>query len=192
VISLEFSDEKIVALCKLNDIHGFDSLYTKYEKYIYKLCYYYTNSKEDSLDLLQDIYIKLYKSINNFDESKPLIPWIKRISINTCQNYLRDNKNVISASRNSRLPDDITNNNFSLYTVEDEVNFNNTKHAINSAIKDLPNEYKSVIVLRHVECLSYKEISEYTSIPIGTVKTYLYRGRKLIKEYLKKEGIWEV
>ncbi|QUH26803.1 RNA polymerase sigma factor [Serpentinicella alkaliphila] len=187
---LELSDEKIINLCLQNDIDGFNSLYSKYEKYIYRLCYYYTNSKEDSLDLLQDIYIKIYKAISTFDNKRPLIPWIKKISINTCQNYIRDNKNNLG---NKALSNNIDIINLqSNSDIEDIVEFIDTKKALVDAIRLLPEDIKSVVILRHVENLSYKEISEYMSIPIGTVKTYLFRGRKQIKDYLKKEGIWEV
>ena len=186
---MEFSDEKIIYLCRQNDLDGFNYLYTKYEKYIYRLCYYYTNSKEDSLDLLQEIYIKIYKSISSFDDKRPLIPWIKRISINTCQNYIRDNKNSIT---NKPSTDVDAINLQSASDVEGIVEFIDTKKALSDAIRVLPDEIKSVIILRHIENLSYKEISEFMAIPIGTVKTYLFRGRKQIKDYLKKEGIWEV
>ena len=186
---MEFSDEKIIYLCQQNDVNGFNSLYSKYEKYIYRLCYYYTNSKEDSLDLLQEIYIKIYKSISGFDNKRPLIPWIKRISINTCQNYIRDNKNGITNKALSNL--DAINLQSSSDT-EGIVEFIDTKKALSDAIRLLPDDIKSVVVLRHIENLSYKEISEFMAIPIGTVKTYLFRGRKQIKDYLKKEGIWEV
>ncbi|WP_243098140.1 RNA polymerase sigma factor [Serpentinicella alkaliphila] len=187
---MELSDEKIINLCLQNDIDGFNSLYSKYEKYIYRLCYYYTNSKEDSLDLLQDIYIKIYKAISTFDNKRPLIPWIKKISINTCQNYIRDNKNNLG---NKALSNNIDIINLqSNSDIEDIVEFIDTKKALVDAIRLLPEDIKSVVILRHVENLSYKEISEYMSIPIGTVKTYLFRGRKQIKDYLKKEGIWEV
>lgn len=173
---------------------GFELLYSKYEKYIYSLCYYYTNSKEDSLDLLQEIYIKIYKSINSFDTSKSLLPWLKRITINTCLNYIRDKKNP-TASLNVSLNDKTTDYQEIIpdpNTVEKEIDFLSTKQLLKKSIEGLPDEMKSVVILRHVEDMSYQAISDVLSLPVGTVKTYLFRGRRLLKESLKKQGVWEV
>ncbi|SES64019.1 RNA polymerase sigma-70 factor, ECF subfamily [Natronincola peptidivorans] len=191
---MEICDEKLVDLCKSKDMKGFELLYSKYEKYIYSLCYYYTNSKEDSLDLLQEIYIKIYKSINSFDTSKSLLPWLKRITINTCLNYIRDKKNP-TASLNVSLNDKTTDYQEIIpdpNTVEKEIDFLSTKQLLKKSIEGLPDEMKSVVILRHVEDMSYQAISDVLSLPVGTVKTYLFRGRRLLKESLKKQGVWEV
>lgn len=137
--------------------------------------------------------MKIYKSIYNFDEIKPLIPWIKRITINTCQNYLRDNKNKLTSSNPSVCSEiDIAYLVTSAPSVEEEIEYFDTKKILERAIKQLPSDIKSVVILRHIEGLSYKEISEFVYMPIGTVKTYLFRGRKMIKDILINEGIWEV
>lgn len=76
--------------------------------------------------------------------------------------------------------------------VEEEMDYRSTKDALEMAIKELPNTIKSVVILRHIENMNYNQISDFLSIPIGTVKTYLFRGRTMLKAKLKKAGVWEV
>ncbi|WP_041721696.1 RNA polymerase sigma factor [Alkaliphilus metalliredigens] len=182
---MEVSDEKLIKLCQDQNMEGFDLLYTKYQSYIYRLCYNYTHSKEDSLDLLQEVYIKIYQSIPRFEKGHPLSPWIKKITINTCHNFAR-------AKKPTPLPLDPTLSIPSADNVELALSYKSTEKLLKTSISQLPHEIKSVILLRHVEAMSYQEISQCLSIPIGTVKTHLFRGRKHLKDQLKKEGVWEV
>lgn len=182
---MEISDKKLVTLCQNNTREGFELLYSKYQSYIYRFCYYYTHSKEDALDLLQEVYIKIYKSISSFEKDKPLSPWIKKITINTCHNYARDNKLTT-------IPLDPSSSYSSEDNVEEKIAYETTKELLQASIRQLPHEIKSVVILRHVENMSYQEISKYLSIPIGTVKTHLFRGRRILKDQLKKQGVWEV
>src|SRR5690606_26662543 len=76
--------------------------------------------------------------------------------------------------------------------VEEQVEYADTQNLIHKAISSLPEEFKIVVILRHIEDLSYEEIAKTLNLPLGTVKTYLFRGRKLLKEKLKQAGLWEV
>ncbi|MEW9121103.1 MAG: RNA polymerase sigma factor [Thermotaleaceae bacterium] len=191
---MEISDIHLIRLCKDNHRDGYNLFYQKYEKYIYRLCYYYTHSKEDALDLMQEIYIKVFRSFHRFEEDKPLLPWLKRITINTCLNFLRS-----QGKKEISLHMSIDENETPLESViaspadvEQQLNYLDTKAAIAKAIRTLPEDMKTAIILRHVEGMSYKEIGEIMDLPIGTVKTYLFRGRRQLMDKLKNEGLWEV
>ncbi|MFZ5965651.1 MAG: RNA polymerase sigma factor [Bacillota bacterium] len=191
---MESSDEKLIELCKNGKREGYELLFKKYEKYIYKLCWHYTNSKEDSLDLVQEIYIKVFNGIRDFDQKRPILPWLKKITINTCLNHIRDRKeNAVSLEtsiddENHRLEHIVS----SSISVEEEFSFLDTKRLLEKAIKELPEDMKTAVILRHVSGLSYNQIGEIMELPIGTVKTYLFRGRRMLKDKLKHEGVWEV
>jgi len=75
---------------------------------------------------------------------------------------------------------------------EDKVMYFDTKKALEDSIKELPDEIRMAVLLRHINGLSYNEIAELMSCPVGTIKTYLFRGRRLLKESLVKKGIWEM
>ncbi len=88
---MEASEKKIIKLCKENRREGFELLFKRFENYIYKICKSFTYSKEDALDIMQEVFLKIYKSFESFDAKKSLSPWVKRITVNTCINYKRDN-----------------------------------------------------------------------------------------------------
>jgi RNA polymerase sigma-70 factor (ECF subfamily) len=187
---VQFTDENLIELCKNNKREGYDLLFQKYEKYIYRLCYYYTHSKEDALDLLQEAYIRIYKGIQYFDENRPLLPWLKTITVNVCMNHLRKKRlHTHAINDDSISPFDLI---ASASNVEAEVDYLDTKLSVFKGIQELPEDMKTAIILRHVEGMSYQQIGEIMNLPMGTVKTYLFRGRKLLKNKLRNTGIWEV
>ncbi|HOQ01208.1 MAG TPA: sigma-70 family RNA polymerase sigma factor [Acetivibrio clariflavus] len=120
----------------------------------------------------------------------------KKITVNTCINFKRDIRNKVSElSINSNvdesdralekiIPDS--------ELTEDKVMYFDTKKALEDSIKELPDEIRMAVLLRHINGLSYNEIAELMSCPVGTIKTYLFRGRRLLKESLVKKGIWEM
>lgn len=193
---MEVPDQKIIKLCKKNKREGFELLFKRYERYIYTICYSYTYSQQDALDLVQEIFLRIYRSFEKVDEDKPLAPWIKKITVNTCINFKRDNKNKASelsinssTDENDGTLEDIVPDSG---LTEDKVVYLDTKKTLEESIKELPEEVKMAVLLRHIKGLSYNEIAELMSCPVGTIKTYLFRGKKLLKESLVKKGVWEM
>lgn len=191
---MEAADKKIIHLCKEQKREGYNLLYQKYEKFIYKICYHYTASREDSLDLLQEIYIKLYKAVPGFNENYPVLPWIKKITVNTCLNFVRSKKDAV-LSLNAPVNDgEIEAEELiaSSVSVEDDVSFADTKKVLQEMINNLPCEMRMAVILRHIENMRYEDIARTMAVPLGTVKTLIFRGRKILKENLKTAGILEV
>lgn len=190
---MDSRDAKLIAQCKKNNKEALNKLYIKHEKFIYSICYHYTHSKEDALDLAQEIFIKILKSIQSFDESRPLLPWIKKISINTCLNFKRTQKPIISLDQivtdDGRLLKDAI---ASQYNLEDFILFQDTSEMINDEIAQIEDRYRLPLILRHQHEMTYDEMAHYLHLPLGTVKNNLYRGRKLLKERLQKKGLWGV
>ena len=181
---MEVNEQKIIRLCKQDRKEGFELLFNKYRRFIYDVCLHYVGSKEDALDLTQEVFIKLYRNMALFDESRPLLPWIKRIAVNTCFNYSRRPRDFI-------LKEDAAASLTDHETPEEQVVFQSTKAEIQLAIKGLPDNERMALVLRHVQGLNYGDIGEAMGCPLGTVKTYIFRGRNLLREKLKAAGIWE-
>jgi len=76
---VEVPDQKIIKLCKKNKREGFELLFKKYERYIYSICYSYTYSQQDALDLVQEVFLRIYRNFEKVDEKKPVSPWIKKL-----------------------------------------------------------------------------------------------------------------
>ncbi|MBU3093354.1 RNA polymerase sigma factor [Clostridium sp. CF011] len=181
-------EKKLISRCKNYDKSSFMELFKIYERYLYSICYSYTQNEQDSLDIVQEIYIKIFKNISSFDETMPFRPWLRRISVNTCINFKRNIKtNVISLNYEYAnklcLEDTIVSD----YNLEEEVEKKEFKKIIEAGLKNLSDNYRMVIALRYFDDLSYLEISELLNKPLGTIKTDLYRAKAILKKQLESE-----
>jgi RNA polymerase sigma-70 factor (ECF subfamily) len=167
-----------------NEKSAFAELFKFYQNYLFKLCFSYVHNEQEALDLLQEIYIKLYKNINKYDDKYPFHPWIRRVAVNTCLNEKR--KNTLTC-----IPLDSGNEDYSLEEqlasmddTQQEVEGSEMAQIIKQHINTLPEKQRMVVILRYYEDLSYEEISELMKIPLGTVKTDLYRAKNALKDRL--------
>ncbi|MCB2360040.1 RNA polymerase sigma factor [Clostridium estertheticum] len=185
---VEGIEKKLISGCKRHDKSSFMELFKIYERYLYSICYSYTQNEQDSLDIVQEIYIKVFKNISSFDEDRPFRPWIRRITVNTCINYKRNIKsNIISLNYEYAsglcLEDTIVSD----YNLEEEVQKKELKKIIKDGLINLPSNYRMVIALRYFDDLSYLEISELLNRPLGSIKTDLYRAKAILKKQLEND-----
>jgi len=183
-------DKKLIEKCKEYDKYSFMKLYKMYEKYLYSLCFNYVQNPHDALDMVQEIYIKIFKNINKFDTDMPFHPWIRKISVNTCLNFTRTIKNnVISMNANINDTEDeipLEDTFASKENVLEEIINSETKTIIKRYLNEMPEEYRMVILLRYYEELSYNEIAEIIGKPLGTIKTEIYRAKAILRKKLEK------
>lgn len=154
---------------------------------------------EDRKDIAQDVYLKAFKDLPNFKFRSKLSTWIGQITYNTCLNYLEKKKLVLLDIDDNDTHEEaleIVNNKFnSKFISETEVHFfeKEISELLKVEIEQLPPIYRTLITLYHNEELSYEEIGRITGLPEGTLKNYLFRARKLLKEQIlskhKKDGL---
>ena len=156
----------------------------------------------DRKDIAQDIYLKAYQKLPTFKFQAKLSTWIAQISYNTCIDHLRKKKLVLldnpeekeTVSENEML--DMINiaKGVSVEGADTVVIEKNISEILKTGIEKLPAVYKTLVTLYHNEELSYDEIGQITGLPAGTVKSYLFRARKELKNHLllqyKKEDLW--
>lgn len=181
-------DSDVIARCKKRDRNAFIQLFKKYEKYIYNLCYRYTYNEQDSMDMVQEIFIKIFKNIDKFDENMPFHPWIRKITVNTCINFNKCKKsNVISINQDygedATLEETISDD-----TVDKEFEKLSNRELIDKALKILKPNQKLMIMLRYYEDLAYEEIGVLMNKPLGTVKTDIHRAKIRMRDYIREIG----
>ena len=157
-----------------------------------------TRNPQDAEDLIQETYLKAYKSFGSFKQGTNLKAWLYRIMTNTYINAYRKAKRRPAESSADDLSD------FQLYTTagHDSTGLESAEvealklmpdSAISEAMNDLPEDYRMVVYYADVVGLAYKEIAEIMDTPLGTVMSRLHRGRKLLRGALKdvarEEGI---
>lgn len=146
------------------------------------------DSRRNSLDIVQEIYIKVFKNISSFDEKMLFRPWIRRITVNTCINFKRNIKsNVISLNYEYANELCMQDTIVSDYNLEEEVEKKELKKIIKAGLQNLPDNYRMVIALRYFDDLSYFEISKLLNRPLGSIKTDLYRAKVILKKQLESD-----
>lgn len=189
---LEVSDLNILKEYKKDNRKGLELIYDRYRKYVYSIAFHYAGNKEDALDITQEVFISVFKSLNGFKEQFSLLPWIKKITVNKCLNYLRSRKDNISLNQSTDSGDELQNIISSKDKTENDIVYKDTKKALEEAIYKLPDRERMAVLLRHMKQMKYDDIASTMKLPSGTVKTLIHNGRKAMKENLIKQGVWEV
>lgn len=189
---MEVSDLSILKEYKKNNRKGLELIYDRYKKYVYSIAYHYAGNKEDALDITQEVFISVFKAMGGFKEQYSLLPWIKKITINKCLNFLRAKKESISLNQTTESGDELQNIISSDEITESSIVCKDTKKALEEAISKLPDRERMAVLLRHMKQMKYEDIAQSMKLPTGTVKTLIYNGRKSIKQNLISQGIWEV
>ncbi len=160
----------------------------KYQRSIYNLAYRMLGNREDALDLAQETFLRAFKKLELYDQSRPFSPWIHRIASNLCLNQFRKKK----LHTVPLVMDDGEGGEFNRQ-IEDkgkepgeQIVIKENKQELIKAIGQLPEKYRVPLILRHFHHYTYEEIGEVMEVPPGTVKTWIYRGRNHLKDFYKK------
>lgn len=191
-------DRDLIKKTLAGDTNAFRIIISNTQGLVLQIIYRLITNQEDREDLAQEVYLKVYSKLSSFKFNAKLSTWIGTITYNTCINYLEKKKIAIldiDTQDDIDMWDTITNN--SIHTsqniTENLVLKNERARILEIEIEKLPPIYKTIITLFHSEELSYKEISKITNLPEGTLKNYLFRARKKIRENIsfnyKKEDL---
>lgn len=185
-IPTDLSDESLVDLT-LEAQDNFKFLIERYQdkfsKYVRRRA---SVSKEDIEDLVQDIFIKIYLNLRDFDTSLKFSSWGYRIAHNEIISWYRRKKIRPQINFEDYEEDNLMNIFKDDTNVEKSFENSEIKKHIGEAIEKLSQKYKEVIILRFIEEKEYEEISDILQIPTGTVSTLIHRGKKEMREYLEK------
>ncbi|MTI47362.1 RNA polymerase sigma factor [Sporosalibacterium faouarense] len=184
------SDKELIQLFNDGTLYASDILIEKYKSLLYRLCNKLTKNISDADDLFQDTWLKIFKNLNKYDTKSSFENWMYTICINTykdkynkkkrwlnlVKDYFSDDEKDIEWKRiesTDELPED--------HIIEKE-----NSDTIKEKVDSLDDKYRIPIILYYFKEFSYNEISEILNIPIGTLKSRLNTGRKILKELLKE------
>lgn len=152
----------------------FEIKYKLYAQELMNVCYGYTKDKYASEDIIQNVFIKFLNCKKNFSNSYEEKYWLIRVAINECKNYLKSRKRII-------ISEEIVE------YISPKVDKNDEVYMVSRIVKDLPEKYRSVIVLHYYNSLSINEISYTLKISKDNVKKRLERARKMIKSKMEED-----
>lgn len=185
--SSSLQDDHWVVLAVKGNEKAYSELTQKYQKPLYFHVRKMIRNPDFAEDLVQDIFLKAFKSLKNYKNDYAFSTWLYRIATNHTIDYLRKKK-LETLSIHADESDDT----HATIQLADEDSFTDEpmikrerKNKVHEAIDQLPEKYKEVILKRHIEEKSYQEISEEMDIPLGTVKAHIFRARELLYKYMK-------
>ncbi len=192
-------DQLLVEKVLRGDTGSFAVIIKKTERLVAQIIFKMITFPEDRKDLAQEVYLKVYKNLKGFQFQSRLTTWIAQITYNACINHLRKKKLVLvddgaMIERENEVIETLQNKWHAGRNDSETFLFNKELAQILQAeIEKLPPLYRTLITLFHNEELSYIEIVEITGLSEGTLKSYLFRARKKLREnillHYKKEAL---
>lgn len=177
------TEEKLIILAKQGDLAAFEELVYLYEKPIYNYLLRMLGHSQNAEDATQDTFIKLFKSFKNVDPSRKFSSWVYKIATNTALDLIRKHKSAPTSDLTEEF-DNISETDLTVdpyYMVEAVVD----AEIIQKHLQKLSIIQRSVVLLYYYKDFSLNEISEQLNMPVGTIKTHLFRGRKALKQFIE-------
>lgn len=183
------SDSEIISKLRAGDTSGYAELVERYSDKVNNLALRITRNEEDAEEILQDVFITVYRKIDKFEGKSAFSSWLYRITVNTAFMKLRKRKkhaslsledsNAVAKNPWARSRSDVS-----------DVSYMSSRHELRSmlecAISRLPEEYRVIFILRDVDGLSNQEVGELMDLSVPAVKSRLHRSRLMLRKRLQK------
>jgi len=182
-------DKQLVERAQRGDKRAFDLLVIKYQRKLARMLSHFIRDAAEVEDVMQETFIKAYRSLSSFRGESAFYTWLYRIGINAAKNFLVAHGRRASTTNGFDITDA---ENFEegsqlrdLNTPESELMSKQIVQTIHQTLQDLPEELRTAISLREIEGLSYEEIAIIMSCPTGTVRSRIFRARDAIADKLR-------
>jgi RNA polymerase sigma-70 factor (ECF subfamily) len=200
-IGISTEDVALIAELKAGSEEAFGLLIAQYHQPIYSLIARSLNDPADAADITQEVFIKVFRSIRGFNGEASLRTWLYRIALHEASNqrrwWSRHKKQEITIDSSFESHPDAENQHLSLAATLADNSDSPYDHAaqaeirerVETALRQLPEAFRTVVILREIEGFAYEEISEILNVNLGTVKSRLTRGRSALRAILSADGV---
>jgi len=192
IILIYMIDEKsVIEKIKKGDIDSYSILINEYQNDIYSLCLSIVKNVDDALDLTQEAFLIAYENIKNFKQEAKFSTWVYRIAYNLCVNFIKRKGEIFTLEDEDIINVEIEDKTSSIW---EEIEKDERVKMISEGLKRIKDSDSLIIELKDIKGLTYEEISTILSIPMGTVKSRLYRARENLKKVVEdiiKKGDFE-
>jgi RNA polymerase sigma-70 factor (ECF subfamily) len=176
------SDETLAERAQAGDADAFAALVERYQRAVLNLAYRMLGDAQEAEDVAQDVFVRAYQSLGRFDPSRRFFSWLYRIAINRCLTArARPRPDALATQAGLALADPAP-------SPEQQATRGETQAAVQRAVAALPDHERALVALRYGADLSYEEIAATMQLPLGTVKTRLFRARRRLAGLLSEES----
>jgi len=180
---MDVNEAQLISRCQQGDQEALKEIFNQYHQKVYRIAYGVVRQREEALDIVQEVFIKLFRSIRQFQGKSRFYTYLYRMTMNTAIDHTRKMKKVPSFSMDEeegfQLSDDAERR------PDRILDHKELEEKVKWAMDQLSPDQKAALIFREVEGLSYQEIAEATGSSIGTVMSRLHYGRKKVQELLK-------
>lgn len=173
------------------DTDAFEALVTAYQKQVYNLALRTVGNEEDAADMTQEAFLRAYRSLGSFRGDSKFSVWLYRLTTNICIDFLRSRGRRPTVSLTAADEDeepqelDVADDRFDPVQSLERAEL---RRAVQRGLASLPEDYRRILMLRELSGLSYAEIGQVLRLEEGTVKSRLFRARKKLCDFLRKDG----
>jgi RNA polymerase sigma-70 factor, ECF subfamily len=171
------NDVELVALCQAGDVDAFEALYRQHSARIYSLACRMAGSPQEGEDLLQEIFLQVYKKLGSFRGDAALGTWLYRLALNHCLDFVRSRQ-----ARMKLVTDAMDENGVAEHAAPRETPV--ARIDLERAVQRLPDGYRTAFVLHDVEGLDHKQIAEMLGISEGTSRSQVFKARMKLRQLL--------
>jgi RNA polymerase sigma-70 factor (ECF subfamily) len=178
------ADGRLVQLAVAGSQEAFAELFERYRERVYRIAYGWCFDSQTALDLVQDVFVKVYRSLDRFRKEASFWTWLCRITINRCLDFVRKKERTKETPVED--PQELPGAAHSAgESPVEELELSELKGALTGAIDALSPEARSAFILRFFDNLSYKEIAAALDCSIGTVMSRLFYARQKLRDLLE-------
>src|SRR5512137_292714 len=184
------TDEELVARSIRGDADSFNQLVLRWERPIYALAYRTLGREEDARDVCQETFLRAFRALSGFKGQAKFSSWLYRIALNLCRDWLRRERRApVVATPDGVDLVELAGEGEGVERVDETVARRGLSRAVARAMRSLPEEQRTAIVLKEYHGLTFQEIAELLGCPLSTVKTRLYQGLTVLRRELERSGI---
>ncbi|MCB0120113.1 MAG: sigma-70 family RNA polymerase sigma factor [Anaerolineales bacterium] len=182
------SEQILVQKAQKGDSEAFEALVNEHQRYVYNLALRVVKDENEALDLAQETFVRAWTALPNFRGQSQFRTWLYRIVTNLCYNRLPNLRRSLN-DLGDDVMEDIPESHFE--TPAQSYESNETRDNLYQAIENLDENYRLLITLRYQNELSYEEIASTLNLPLGTVKTGIFRAKEQLRKSLAQlEESW--
>jgi RNA polymerase sigma-70 factor (family 1) len=164
-------------------VTGFEEVVSQQQRKVYSFAHYYLGSPEEAEDVTQEVFLKLWRHWQKIELSS-VRPWLLRVTRNACFDRLRQRRSMSRVIQPNVEPEIVESSPTQESDPETQTQRAAFRRHVRQALEALSEPYRSVLILREIQGLRYREISDALEMPLNTVRVNIHRGRRLLREEL--------
>ena len=186
---MTWTDEDLVARSRGGDLQSFNELILRWERPIYALAYRVIGREEDARDVVQETFLRAFRALPGFKGQAKFSSWLYRIALNLCRDWIRRRRRSPVVDLPEGVdPVELATERGPFESVEELASRKELSQAVAEAMKLLPEEQRTAIILKEYHGMTFQEIADLLGCPLSTVKTRLYQGLTVLRRNLEKSG----